>query len=81
MNVSRVPREKNANKCYCSFRKNILVVMGAKGFFAGYTSSKIQYRLKIQFVKLNFFKLIFKKSSRNIFGVKVELGSATCFQQ
>ena len=41
-----------------------------KLFFAGYTGSKnqVRNRLKIQFIKLDFSKLIFQKSSTDPFG-------------
>ena len=46
--------------CLCSLQKSIL-----KLIFTGYTGSKNQVgnRLKIQFVELDFSKLIFQKSS------------------
>jgi hypothetical protein len=44
-----------------------------KFIFAGYTGSKdqVQNRLKIQFVKLDFSKLIFQKSSTDQQGVSL----------
>ena len=47
----------------------------SKLIFAGYTGSKnpVRNRLKIQFVKLDFSKLIFQKSSTDQQGMNAEL--------
>ena len=51
----------------------------SKLIFAGYTGSKnpVRNRLKIQFVKLDFSKLIFKKPSTDQQGTGQKLGRKT----
>ena len=50
--------------------------------FAGYTGSEnsVQNRLKIQFVELDFSKLIFQKSSRDQQGVEQQILIVLYFQ-
>ena len=55
----------------CSLQKSI-----SKLIFAGYTGSKnqVRNRLRIQFVELDFSKLIFQKSSADQQGVTIYVG-------